>query len=240
MYQEKSTEPEKHTDSPDGIPNLPPKESWLNRHSKAIIAWTAIGSFLTTFVLAIIAFFSWSEVQMQRDLAFKQFVVANAPSVRAYAKSGFQFEGDLGWMVWKAENHGGPVYDVEYKIIIMLCGIMKTVDLDSMKILIRTTNKDRLNRIEAVEIIIEVTNEETLKWLIPAFENDYGLYLYICSEYTIPVELSINGEMRRDSTYGLYGWDPHSNRFKYVKSQYEEKLLRILEAGGYFSQNDQG
>jgi len=187
-------QPEDKKDSKPDSPAPLPSKSWISRHSKAITAWTAIGSFITTAVLAIFAYCSWTEVREQRHLAFKQFVVANAPSVRTYVTNGFQFEGDVGWMVWEAANQGGPVHDIEFQSIVMCCGSDELRGADSTKLVIRTAKQHRLNRNESSKVKIMVRDKDTLRWLKSFVESkNYGLYLYVRAEYIIPSELSLNG-----------------------------------------------
>ena len=234
-------QPEDEKDSEPDSPAPLPSKSWISRHSKAITAWTAIGSFITTAVLATLAYCSWTEVRMQRDLAFKQFVVANAPSVRAYVTTGFQFEGDIGWLVWHVNNQGGPVHDVKSKSILLCCGIDELQKVDTTKLVIRSGLKDRLLRNEILTSKIILKDNETIKWLKPFVEGKQpGLYLYIRAEYIIPSELSLDGKEKRDATYRLFGWHPYKNHFEGVKTQYETFFLRLLEERGYLSIEHQG
>lgn len=217
------------------------KEGWINRHSKAITAWTAIGSFITTAVLATFAYLSWTEVQMQRGLTYKQFVVANAPSVRAYVTKGFQFDNDIGWMVWKASNQGGPVNDVIYKSIILCCGSGELQAVDTTKLIVRTALQQKLSRNENAQVKILVKDNDTIKWLKPFLDGKkYGLYLFVRAEYTIPPELSLTGKEKKDSTYRLSTWEPYKKSFEGVKPQYEKIILRLIEERGYLSIEHQG
>jgi hypothetical protein len=221
------------------VPSL--NQSWVSRHSKAITAWTAVGSFVTTAVLATLAYFSWTEVRMQRNLAFKQFVVANAPSVRTYVTTGFQFEGDIGWLVWYIENQGGPVHNVKMNSILLCCGMDELKKTDTTKLVIRSGLYHRLIREERFKMKIIVRDNETIKWLKPFVEGKKpGLYLYVRAEYTIPPELSLDGKEKRDATYRLVGWHPYKNIFEGVKPQYEKFFLRLIEERGYLSIEHQG
>lgn len=234
-------QPEDEKDSEPDSPAPLPSKSWISRHSKAITAWTAIGSFITTAVLAIFAYLSLAEVQEQRHLAFKQFVVANAPSVRTYVTKGFQFEGDVGWMVWKADNHGGPGHDIEFKSILMCCGSDELRRADSTKLVIRTANQHRLNRNESSKVKIMVRDKDTLRWPKSFVESkNYGPYLYVRAEYIIPSELSLNCQEKRDATYRLAVWDPYKDLFEGVKPQYEKLILRLIKERGYLSIEHQG
>lgn len=218
-----------------------PSESWINRNSKAITALTAIGSLITTAVLAIFAYFSWSEVQEQRNLAFKQFVLANAPSVRIYVDKGFKFEGDVAWMVWRAENRGGPVHDVEFKSILMCCGHTEEGRVNLTKFVIRTSKSHRLNRMEMSLIKVLIHDKDTLRWLKSFVgKKSYGLYLYVRAEYKIPSEISLSGQETRDSTYRLAGWEPYKGLFESVKPQYEKMILKLIEERQYISIEHQG
>ncbi len=241
---EERLEPEKPETSsvePPGKKSTPPeREGWLSRHSKAITAWTAIGSFITTAVLAVFAYYSLSEVRKQRELAFKQFVVANAPSVQTYAAEGFRFEKDYAVMIWRVVNKGGPVNDVVYKSLVVCCSDdMKEVS-DS-KVILRSPHVDRLNRTEASLVKILVVNDGTTKWLKDPLEGKKDrLFLYIQTEYTIPPELSIAGKERRERTYRLCVWDPRRNGFEDTKPEYEKLLLRLIEERGYLRMDDRG
>ena len=150
---------------PIETPVVSSQEGWISRHSKEINAWIAIGSFVTTAVLAIFAYLSWTEVQMQRDLAFKQFIVANAPSVRTYVAKGFQFDDNIAWMVWNVSNMGGPVNDIVYKSVLMCCGSIEIQNPNTTNLIIRTALKDKLSKNENAEIKILVNDSDTIRWL---------------------------------------------------------------------------
>ena len=223
------------------LPDPPVKESWLSRHTKAIIALTAIGSFITTTVLAIIAYLSWTEIQLQRDLAFKQFVVANAPSVRTYATTGFNFSENAGWMTWKSANEGGPVKDFIYKTIIFCCAVEEIKNPETTKVIARTALQDRLRRNENATVKVLVKEKETLSWLRSFIEgNKYGLYLYISAAYTIPPELSLTKMEEKDKTYRMLIWEPYKKSFEGVKPEYEKMFIEMLNKREYLSIDHRG
>jgi hypothetical protein len=229
------------TENLEELPDSQLKEGWFSQHSKAINAFTAIGSFVTTTVLALFAYLSWTEVQLQRDLAFKQFVVANAPSVRTYATKGFKFEENVGWMTWNAVNQGGPVNDVIYKTIIFCCGAEEIKNPNTTKIIVRSALRDKLRRNENTTIKVLTTEKEILDWLKPFIEGKkYGLYLYVSASFTIPPELSLSGKESKDRTYSLHSWEPYKNSFEGVKPEYERIFLKILNEREYLAIEHKG
>ena len=214
----------------------PFSENWIKRHHKAIMAWSAIGGFLTTFILASIAYLSWEEVKMQRELAFKQFVIANAPSVRVYAKKGFTFENDTGWIQWHAVNKGGYVTDLEFKTLILCCGKVEISNPNTTKVIARTVISSRLNK-EEIEIIrLTIINKEEIEWLKQAFENENQVIFYIQANYTIPHELSLSGEQTKDTVYAIKLWISHTKSFENLPANHTKDIMEIIRDRGYLNQ----
>jgi len=179
MVSENSNDDKEKETSSDITQEVSEKEGFIARHSKAIVALTAIGSLFTTVVLAFLAYLSWSEVHKQRDLAVKTLILSHAPSVRVYVTNRFEFSKEIGWMYWQVVNKGGPVYDVEYKSVLLCCG-SDLIESDRTKIVIRTSKGDRLTKDEGDNISIEVKDTKTLEWLKQAVNSsDTGLYLYV-------------------------------------------------------------
>jgi len=240
MDSDNSNEDKEKQISSDTTQETSNKKSFIARHSKAIVAYTALGSLITTFALAIFAFCSLTEVQKQRDLAFKQFVVANAPSVRVYVTEHFKFSDERGWMIWRAVNTGGPVHDVEYKTIILGCKSDKK-ELDLTKIVIRTTKWHRLNRGEISNVDIEVADAKTLEWLKQAVNSsDTCLFVYVRAKYTIPLELSLIGRPEEDETFRLSIWDPVVSRFEHVRPELQKKILSLIKKREYLTVEEKG
>ena len=95
------------------------RKNWFARYSVEIQAISMVVTVIVTSLLAYYAFKSWEEVKKQREIAHKQFVVANEPSVRMYIDGKFTLKEQYGWMTWSLLNVGGPVYDVLTKSIII-------------------------------------------------------------------------------------------------------------------------
>jgi len=243
MCQEELSKEEEQKETSSEIPKPLPNESWLNRNSTAIIAFTAIGSFITTFVLAVIAFYSWNEVKIQRNLAFKQFVVANAPSVQTYVLPGerFQFDDDKGWLYWEVVNTGGPVYDLDNKAILLYFYWRDEIELDSTRLVIRTDKRDRLNRESKYQTAFVILEKNSLEWLKSEVDNQKdNFFLYVRVEYTIPAELRLDGKPTRDVSFRLVGWNPHTKDFRNVRSDLEDYILQKINEQDYLSKEDCG
>jgi hypothetical protein len=209
------------------------KEGWIIRHSQAVVAFTALGSLITTFFLALFAYESLKEVKTQRNLASRQFIIANAPSVRTYVTKGFEFSDDQGWMIWEAVNKGGPVHEVEFKSIVLCCG-NDIKNQESTNLVVRTIKRHRLNRDEKFLIRIGVKRLETLTWLKDAVEgNSSGLFVYVHAKYTIPEALSLKGRAEEDTTYTIVTWIPATNRFENTTPQTQAAILQLIDERGY-------
>lgn len=241
MIQEELSKEEEQKETSSEISKPLQNESWLNRNSTTIIAFTAIGSLITTIVLTIFAFYSWNEVKMQRNLAFKQFIVTNAPAVRVYVPTGFKFDDEKGYLYWKVVNNGGPVYDLKLKSILLRCNWRYASELDSTRLVIRTNRKDRLNRNENTKFMLLISEKNSLDWLKSEVEsNKDDLFLYVRAEYTIPAELSLDGKPTRDITFRLVVWNPPTKNFHNVKSELEDYILQKIDDGDYLSKEDCG
>jgi len=210
----------------------PFSESWINRHHKAIMAWAAIGGFLTTFILAVIAYFSWDEVKMQRELAFKQFVVANAPSVRVYADKGFTFKDDKAWLQWNAVNKGGYVRDLEFKALVLCCGLNQITDKKLTKVIARTHISNRLNKDEIKTIRHTITNKEEIALLKESLEKEKQVILYIQTKYTIPSELSLSRKPDKDTVYAVLLWVAHTKSFENLPADYARNVIGVTKSSG--------
>jgi hypothetical protein len=104
--------------SSERSPERPPRaywfvrfREWITRHKDEVQAWGTIVTAGTAFVLMIITTVSvvltnrsLEEVQKQRELVREQFVIVNAPSVRAYVTKGFQFRDERAVLDWKVVN----------------------------------------------------------------------------------------------------------------------------------------
>ena len=84
--------------------------NFFSRNSSAIQAICALATVLITICLAVFAYFSLERVKEQNELAFKQFVVANLPSISILAGSTKpEISDDKFMLVWQVMNLGGPV-----------------------------------------------------------------------------------------------------------------------------------
>lgn len=205
-------------------------KKWINRNAQTIIALAALGSFLTTVVLALFAYLSWTTVQNQIDLAFKQFAIANAPSVRVYATDRLQVEENFAKTSWKAENLGGPIEKVKYKSILFSCDFDEKGNANLGNFIIRSTIKDKLERNETQTFHILTQNPDRIKWLKARIKDtNYGIYLYVCTDYFIPEEINVTGMEMEKNTYRLVRWDSFRVTFINVKPSMEKKILASLE-----------
>ena len=229
----------KQTDQPENFPvesvrrYIPFSESWVNRHSKAIMAWAAIGGFLTTFILALIAYFSWEEIKLQRELAFKQFVIANAPSVRVYATKGFTFDNDIAWLEWDTANKGGYVKDLEFKALVLCCGLSEISNQNLTKIIDRTHISERLNKDEIKTVRHTIYSKEEIDLLKKSIEKEKQVILYIQTKYTIPPELSFSGKPTQDKAYAVLLWVAHTKSFENLPAEYARNVIALIRDRGY-------
>ncbi len=95
------------------------KPTYLSRWHNEIIALTAIGTLIVTGVLAFITYSSLREVEKQRDLTYRQFVMANRPNVNiGFEGGGLRLNKEIGYIDWQVGNKGGDVEDIKYQCIL--------------------------------------------------------------------------------------------------------------------------
>ena len=93
--------------------------SFLSKRHNEIVALTAIGTLLVTTALSTITYFSLQEVKKQRDLTYKQFVMANRPNITIVpAGNGMKLEEKVGSIEWNISLKGGDIKDVKYQVIL--------------------------------------------------------------------------------------------------------------------------
>jgi len=217
----------------------PFSESWINRHHKAIMAWSAIGGFITTLVLAIFAGLSLQKVKQQNDLAFKQFVIANHPSVRVYAEKGFEFDDSKAWMQWMAVNKGGYVQSLEFKSILLCCGLNEIFDQASARVIVRTHMSGQLKKDEIKTVRHTVYDQDQISWIKSVFKDESKekkAVLYIQAKFNIPPELSLSGKSKSDTSYATLLWVSHTKSFENLPASYERKILNLINERGYLEQ----
>lgn len=85
----------------------------LSKWHNEILAFAAIGTLIVTGALAIITYCSLREVKKQRDLTYKQFVLANRPNVNiAFEGGGLRLGKKVAYIDWILSNNGGDVKDL--------------------------------------------------------------------------------------------------------------------------------
>lgn len=217
---------------------MPFSESWINKHHRAVMAWSAIGGFLTTFVLAVIAYYSWFEVKEQRNLAFKQFVIENSPSVIVFPMGEFRVKEDMVWIYWGIRNDGGYITDIESQAILFCCQAQLLNNPEKLHFISQKKFKDRLDRNRTHRITLSAEKPEELSWLKPMLTKGISeLFLLLKVKYTIPPELSLSGKPTQDSTYGIFTWSPRREAFENVKVEWEETIINGLRNHGFLSED---
>ena len=211
------------------------KNSWINQHHNAVMAMIAIGSLITTVVLALFAYGSLNAVKKQHGLAFKQFVITNTPSIKLYVDKPFSFINNSAWMMLKAVNTGGYIKGLKTKTVLLCCGLEEISQPDLIKVIVKSSNSPYgLLRNESGTVRVTVKNQDELAWLKTAVENsDEELMLYLHATYTIPPVLSLTGEPKKASTYLLLTWISSAKRFEVVSSAHEKRILGVIHDGGY-------
>ncbi len=204
----------------------------LSKWKNEIIALTAIGSLTVTVILVIITSLSLGEVKRQRDLTYKQFVMANRPNVNiGFEGSGLRFTKDIIYIDWLIANDGGSVKDLMYQSILFHMKSVSKTDYSIEEFYVRNMQQKNLNRGTRKSIHNEIVNRKTIKQIenilsLDKRTNIIGLYLRV--EYNIPAELTIDGIQRKDSLFQIFAWDVIDNRFEDVRMSYFNKIVNKI------------
>ena len=218
--------------------------TYLSKWHNEIIALTAIGTLIVTGVLAFITYRSLKEVKKQRDLTYKQFVMANRPNVNiGFEGSGLRLKEKIGYIDWKIGNNGGDVEDLRYQSILFHVKSEGKSDYSINEFYVRNIGKKHLNRGVISSIHNRIEDIKTLKKINEILDMDQRrnrLGLYIRVDYTIPAELTVDRIPRKDSQFQLVAWDVIDKRFASVKMSYFEKIVEKISEKNFNSLKDQG
>ncbi len=240
MAEELNGKENVETQNSDGqTGDLPEKkngDSFSKRHSK-IIAYSALGSFLVTAVLATLTGLSLKEVKQQRELSYRQFVMANRPNIEIFvSKDGLILNDNASYVDWSVKNSGGDIEDVSY-----LCTLFDVKETREKGVTIEgfyefNTSRKNQNKGTTLSLKSPIEVEENLKRIKNIKSGDKTknvLLLYLKADYKIPAELTIDKISRKDSRFNLHVWSEDHNRFEdlsitlfdlLVKKIGEEKL----------------
>lgn len=214
--------------------------TWHNE----IIALTAIGSLIVTGVLAIITYSSLKEVKSQRELTYKQFVMANRPNVNiGFERSGLRLNDKIGYIDWQIGNKGGDVEDLIYQCVLFHMKGKGKSDFSIEEFYVRNIKQKHLNNDTKKSIHNQIEDAHTLKKIndILAMDKRFNILgLFIRIEYTIPAELTLDGKPRKDSRYQIFAWDVIDKRFEDVKVSYFNDITEKISSRNLFSLKEQG
>lgn len=216
----------------------------LSKWKNEISAFTAIGSLIVTVTLVIITYSSLEEVKRQRDLTYKQFVMANRPNVNiGFEGSGLRFTKDIIYIDWLIANDGGSVKDLMYQSILFHMQSVSKTDYSIHEFYVRNMRQKNLNRGTRKSIHNEIKNKKTIKEIerilsLDKRTNIIGLYLRV--EYNIPAELTIDGIQRKDSLFQIFAWDVIDKRFEDMRMSYYDEIVEKISTKQFNLLKDQG
>ena len=224
--------------------NISCNRTYLSKWPNRIIALTAIGTLIVTGVLAFFTYRSLDEVKKQRDLTYKQFVMANRPNVNmGFEGSGLRLNEKIGYIDWQIGNGGGDVEDLIICTILFHIKSESKSDYSINKFYVRNTQQKYLNRGTRKSIHSPIEDVKTLKKINEILAMDKrtnGLAVYIRGEYTIPAELTLDGIPRKDSRFQILIWNKIDKRFENVKMSLFERMVEKISKKNFNSLEDQG
>ena len=218
--------------------------TYLSKWHNEIIALTAIGTLIVTGVLALITYSSLKEVKKQRDLTYKQFVMAIRPNVNiGFEGSGLRLNEKIGYIDWQIGNKGGDVEDLKYQCVLFHMKSEGKSNYSINEFYVRNIRQKYLNNETRKSIHNQIEEASTLKKINDILYMDKRLNilgLYIRIEYTIPAELTLDGTPRKDSRFQIFAWDVIDKRFEDVKMSYFDEMVKKISKKNYDSLVDQG
>lgn len=216
----------------------------LSRWHNEIIVFTAIGTLIVTFALATITYYSLREVKDQRDLTYKQFVMANRPNLNfGFEDSGLVFKDKRAYFKWKVRNDGGDVEDLIYQSVLFHVKSVSKSDYVINEFYVRNIRQYHLSKgiIKSIHNKIEDVKTLTkIKKILSSDNKTNVLGLFIRAEYTIPAELTIDGTPEKDSRFQILAWDVINNRFEDINIKFYEKMMEKISEKKFETLNDQG
>jgi len=218
--------------------------TYLSKWHNEIIALTAIGTLIVTGVLALFTYRSLKEVKKQRDLTYKQFVMANRPNVNiGFEGSGLRLNEKIGYIDWLLGNKGGDVEDLIYQSILFHMKSEGKSDYSINELYVRNIRQKHLNSGTRKSIHNQIEDVKTLEIIneilgMDKRKNILGLYIRV--EYTIPAELTVDGTPRKDSQFQIFAWDVIDKRFEDLKMSYFEAMVEKISEKKFNSLEDQG
>ena len=222
--------------------NLTHLSRWPNR----IIALTAIGTLIVTCALAFFTYRSLDEVKKQRNLTYKQFVMANRPNVNIGLGSqggGLKLNKKIGYIEWRIGNDGGDVQDLRYKTVLFHMKSESKSDLSIDEFYVRNLRQKNLNKGTRNLIRNSIQDVKTLRKITEILamdERSDRIGLYIRVEYTIPAELTVDGAPRKDNRFFILAWSKTRNSFELVKPAFFEIITQKLSVTNLNSTEDRG
>ncbi len=219
------------------------KRGFFYRNGSAIQAISAAISVLVTIALACFAYSSWREVKKQRELSFKQFVVANLPSVMITALPKPTITDSKFLYTWRVVNLGGPVRNISLHII------MLGINFDGQgkiqgepNIVIRTSTLPSLIK-EFADVSSYTQSKESLNWIREIMDSDISnkhLVLAFKVFYDIPEELTFDNKSKHDSKERVVVWDKAIDSFTDIKVTSYEMVLDYIKQKNLWEGEDRG
>ncbi|WP_319405145.1 hypothetical protein [uncultured Desulfosarcina sp.] len=190
---------------------------------------------IATVVLAITTFQSLSTVAEQQTLSYRQFVLANQPSVRIYPRKSnpVEFKDDMVIFHWYITNKGGYVENLSFKTIIAAFDKISENNASRLKLrqnelVIKIYVKDKLDRDEISDHFTATGGKFGNDWVKKAIDNE-SIFTCIAFrvQYDVPKELTIDGLGRKEHRFIFLYWHPI---FKNLADAEGAELMAINKA----------
>jgi hypothetical protein len=211
---------------------------WLGKNSTQIQGISIALTVIVTCFLAFYAFRSWNELKRQRELAHKQFVIANEPSIEIYINNKFEFKDEIGFIIWDLVNYGGPVQDILTKTVIIY---FDKSDLKNARIIgaiNRQNKRDRLIRNMKMDVYSTIYKPATIEWLKEAIKTSDQLFIYAQAEFNIPEELTLSGTRKYDKTFKIERWVQGYQKFVNVNPDDYDTIISLIKEKGLLESPD--
>lgn len=210
---------------------------FYTKYGRIILATTVVSCGATVF-MALFAYCSLQEVQRQREITFKQFAIANRPSIAVtIVEKGLRANENIGFIDWKMKNAGGDVQDLEYRCILFKMIRDKSNPSNyNVETIFSSSSSEKFQSKQTGMIHNTEIKDKKILLIINSLINRYDrinyLGFYLRVDYTVPPELSVDGNKKLEFRDALLVWDHDDKKFEMMKTElFRNIYVQIVESG---------
>jgi len=192
----------------------------------------AILSALITLTLVGVTCSQLNETKYQRELAHRQFVLANHPSISINANEQLELKENMATFKWEMINSGGTVKNIKTKCILLI------QDNKEKSIYHSQMRQHYIYRLDRGHYLhhSRFENPDTINFLKNVFEKgDSTLIIYLRSDFEIPPEITVNKIAQNDHFIKIFVWIKKVGRFEGVTEESFKSVSSYVEEKGYLA-----